>query len=102
MTIVSSVAYFEDIYTIDDTTPKTLSDLGVTDDNLKLADYAHISVTSGSNVRFWVSGKIPTTTEGHILVTNGDRIIQGRVNIKNLTLVSQSTSSEICLTLYKG
>lgn len=102
MAIISSIAYFEDIYTIDASNAKTLSDLGVTDDDLKLADYAHISVTAGAGVRFWVTGKIPTSTEGHIIVAAGDRIVQGRVNVKNLTMISESTSSEITITLYKG
>lgn len=79
-------------------TALSFSDMGFTDDEIKQADSAHVSVF-GNSVRYWYNGDVPTASTGHPIPQDGERIIRGQRNIKNIQFISTSGTATLAITL---
>ena len=100
MTLAAPIAYKDQILTVTDSLAETLEELGVDNDDLKIADYLQISVNAGNNgIHFFMGGGTPTAAEGHLILLGADRLISGRVNIRNLKVISRTGSATISITL---
>lgn len=87
--------------TVDSSTPKKLTDLGFTEDEVKQADQAMISVED-ANIRYRIDGLgSPTTTIGHPVLANDDVSLYGFANLTALEFVSTSGTATLTITLAK-
>lgn len=100
MTQVTPIAYKDQNLTVT-TEAKTLLQLGVSQADLNLADVIQITVNSGSDVNFFCGGGTPTASNGHTIVSAGDRVIQRKVNIGKLKMIGIDNSAVVSITLYK-
>lgn len=47
------------------------------------------------NVRFWISGREPTTSEGLRIFANGGAVISSPAEIMNMKLIAESSTAKI-------
>jgi hypothetical protein len=97
MAMVAVAGYVDKMVTVG-STAVTLLDLGFTDEQIKSADSAHISVTRRT-IRYWYTGSIPTASEGHPIYEGAERIIRGKMNIRHITLISETGLASVAITL---
>ncbi len=80
--------------------PMSLEDFGFTDAEIHGKDYAHISVYSEA-IRYRYTGIDPAATDGHRISANGERILKGIINLRNLRMVCENIGSnaQVFITL---
>lgn len=100
MTQVSPIAYKDQNITVL-ASVKTLVQLGVSQNDLNLADVLQITVNAGSDVNFLCGDGTPTATFGHTIVSAGDRIVEGKVNINKMKLIGITGTATVSITLYR-
>lgn len=87
--------------TVGSVTPKSLVDLGFTEDEVKQADQAVISIED-ADIRYRMDGQgNPTTAVGHPVVNHDDLSIYGFANLMALRFVSTSGTAKLIITLAK-
>jgi hypothetical protein len=87
--------------TVESTTPVTLIDLGFTEDEVKQADHAMISVED-ANVRYRLDGLAsPSPTLGHPILSHDDISIYGFANLLLLEIIATSGTAKLTITLAK-
>lgn len=101
MAIAASRAYSEAFATVDDQGVFTLLDLGFSEDELKDADFVHLTAIDGE-LYYTYGGQTPTTTMGHIIATGGEKVFQGRANAKVVQLIAKTGTVNVIVTLSRG
>lgn len=100
MAIVAISGQYAATATISNGRAFTLNDFFTTDQIAK-ADTVHISVRSGAAVNYWYAFNAPTvtTTTGHQIPLEGERIFKGALNARYLQFISTGSQSVCAITL---
>ncbi len=99
-TIVSARAFAFQSGTVAGTA-KSLADLGFTEDQLKQADSAKISVEAQA-IRYRMDAVAPTASVGHPIAANATETIAGGSNLKNLRIIAQTSTATLQISLLQG
>ncbi len=81
------------------TTPSTLVGLGFASADVIRTDTVQISVNSGNDVRYWYGTLTPSASSGHFIPVYGELTITGANLVNGLTLVAETGSSSLSISL---
>lgn len=84
---------------IDDQAVVSLEDFGFTSNEVEAAESAHITVYT-ENILYRYDGSDPELPdEGHIIVADTERVINGTENITALKMIAIQNSADLFITL---
>jgi hypothetical protein len=75
-------------------TALTLADIGFTDDEIRAAQRARITVAAFP-IRYTYEGTTPTASVGHYLAADGETELVGNENISNLQVIRATGSTGV-------
>lgn len=77
-----------------------MSGFGFSDEELKGADMALLTAYS-ANIRYSMVGPMVVASGGHLVEANKDRWVGGKENIAALTVIAESGSPVLTISLFK-
>jgi hypothetical protein len=74
---------------------------GFSSDELNGADYALLTAYS-ANIRYSMIGPAVVASGGHLVEANKDRYVGGKENVNALTVIAESGSPTLTISLFKA